>query len=531
MDKLKKLLESTLTKDFEIIKEETYILNEGIEEVKKYFPNIPEDIFQKLVDLDPTYKGGNRLGNYGKWILQLYNKGLIKPEDFNKVSEYLITYKDNLSKMPNKDISKYKTLDQLGQAVKAFYGQKDVSNREQKRELKKGAERVLEDNRWLCITPKTKEAAVYYGANTKWCTSAENNNMFDDYNRRGPLYIFIDKVSKEKYQFHAQSLSFMDEFDNPAIPAQVLDEEMKDFVLQKIEAAMRDESLDIIEEAPLEGLTYDDNFQPIIVSDSYDFFHSIFSYDNGTKEEQMCDILCQYYDYGIDEIYDIIRSMSIGFADNEKVNKLKDSKYQNKLKDLLDEIKGIIIEQINEKQDYWKIENFYMSKMYEELRINVYPLDPQLGYIGSYEDVIIDWFMYNNTKLYMDNMLDDVVGNIMSPFTNLEDVTKAFIEGLKRIFDEMGTDDHIKESIIKNPSFELIRETLKEQDLGFTFNPIKNDLTIYKDISLMEDTDNLSGILSPKLVEIKSDDEEYTKKVLSNSLKKIFPEGYKIIVY
>ena len=355
--------------------------------------------------------------------------------------------------------------------------------------------------------------------------------MFNDYNRRGPLYIFIDKVSKEKYQFHAQSLSFMDEFDNPAIPAQVLDEEMKDFVLQKIEAAMRDESLDIIEEAPLEGLTYDDNFQPIIISDSYDFFHSIFSYDNGTKEEQMCDILCQYYDYGIDEIYDIIRSMSIGFADNEKVNKLKDTKYQKKLKDLLDEIKGIIIEQINERQDYWKIENFYMSKMYEELRINVYPLDPQLGYIGSYEDVIIDWFIYNNTKLYMDNMLDDVVGNIMSPFTNLEDVTKAFIEGLKKIFDEMGADDHIKESIIKNPSFELIRETLKEQDLGFTFNPIKNDLTIYKDISLMEDTDNLSGILSPKLVEIKSDDEEYTEKVLNNSLKKIFPEGYKIIIY
>lgn len=41
MDKLKKLLESTLVKDFKIIKEETYILNEGIEEIK--------NIIQKLM--------------------------------------------------------------------------------------------------------------------------------------------------------------------------------------------------------------------------------------------------------------------------------------------------------------------------------------------------------------------------------------------------------------------------------------------------------------------------------------------------
>ena len=48
-------------------------LTEGINEVKKYFPLISDNDFKVLIELDPTYTGGNELGIYGKWILNLYN--------------------------------------------------------------------------------------------------------------------------------------------------------------------------------------------------------------------------------------------------------------------------------------------------------------------------------------------------------------------------------------------------------------------------------------------------------------------------
>ena len=44
-------------------------LNEDIEAVKKYYPNIDNDTFMKLIALDPTYREGSQsLGKYGKCI-------------------------------------------------------------------------------------------------------------------------------------------------------------------------------------------------------------------------------------------------------------------------------------------------------------------------------------------------------------------------------------------------------------------------------------------------------------------------------
>ena len=67
----------------------------------------------------------------------------------------------------------------------------------------------------MLLTPKTEEAAKYYGKNTRWCTAAENNNYFDQYNKDGPLYILINKkVPDEKYQFHFQTEQYMDSRDS-----------------------------------------------------------------------------------------------------------------------------------------------------------------------------------------------------------------------------------------------------------------------------------------------------------------------------
>lgn len=74
---------------------------------------------------------------------------------------------------------------------------------------------MYEDDKWLIIIPHTEEAACYYGANTRWCTAAKEDNMFDYYNNDGPLYINIYKPKNRKYQFHFESSQFMDEEDEP----------------------------------------------------------------------------------------------------------------------------------------------------------------------------------------------------------------------------------------------------------------------------------------------------------------------------
>ena len=247
MDKLKKLLESTLVKDFKIIKEETYILNEGIEEIKKYYPKIDDNMIKTLVALDPTYQGGEQLGKYGKWILNLYNRKLLKDEDFYKVTEYLTTFVNNLSKMPNKDIMTYKSLPDLAKAIQGFEGQKDISKKQQVRDIKKGAKKIMETNDWLVIQPTTEESACYYGANTKWCTASKENSMFNHYNEQGPLYIFINKKDNSKYQFHAQSLQFMNELDESVAPKKVInDEEIIKFIEDKCVDATYDDNYNIV---------------------------------------------------------------------------------------------------------------------------------------------------------------------------------------------------------------------------------------------------------------------------------------------
>ena len=50
-------------------------LTEGINDVKKYYPNISEEDFNKVIDSDPTSnREKDKAGKYSKWLLNLYKK-------------------------------------------------------------------------------------------------------------------------------------------------------------------------------------------------------------------------------------------------------------------------------------------------------------------------------------------------------------------------------------------------------------------------------------------------------------------------
>ena len=76
-------------------------------------------------------------------------------------------------------------------------------------------EHIFENDKVKIIHPLTKESAQKYGAHTHWCTAGKCQNMFDYYNKKGPLYIIITKADNEKYQFHFPTENFMDKDDKP----------------------------------------------------------------------------------------------------------------------------------------------------------------------------------------------------------------------------------------------------------------------------------------------------------------------------
>ena len=187
---------------------------------QKYYSDIPENDFWKIVRADPTSLQGKRIGKYSKWLFRIYRdmvESVIKKrfvkEDLTKATEYLKDfdrYKSRLS-INQRDINSYDSLSDLYLAIKSF---RDAEKPITPKDIKSGAEKMYEDERWLVVIPHTKEASCLYGANTQWCTAARENNAFKEYNENGYLYINIDKKNNCKYQFHFESNQFMDETDD-----------------------------------------------------------------------------------------------------------------------------------------------------------------------------------------------------------------------------------------------------------------------------------------------------------------------------
>ena len=201
-------------------------LTEDIASVRKNYPKISDDDFTTLIRLDPTFREDrDSVGTYGKWILTLFNKGKIKPDDYENVTQMLDVWETNKKRFSNKDIGQFKELSQLEDALLNM-PELELSHRQQVRQNQKArrgvnlgtdAELVLETSNWEVYIPKTYAASCKLGQGTSWCTATtESSYHYEDYSRKGPLYIIINKSNdKEKYQFHFETNSFMDTEDEP----------------------------------------------------------------------------------------------------------------------------------------------------------------------------------------------------------------------------------------------------------------------------------------------------------------------------
>jgi len=178
------------------------------------------DVIQKAIDADPTPND-----KYALWILRTYLKGGIKRiEDFGQVAKPLEIFDKFKQRMEIKDINQIKdivALEKLTEPHNDAKSNKAIKKDARQEFITKGEAKVVLDNdKYSVIIPKTKAASCEFGRGTRWCTAAENDNMFDHYAGDGDLFIITDKKDvdeqgrQRKWQFHFETKQFMDEEDS-----------------------------------------------------------------------------------------------------------------------------------------------------------------------------------------------------------------------------------------------------------------------------------------------------------------------------
>lgn len=134
---------------------EEYIV-EGIADVKKYYPTIEDKDFERIIKLDPTTNiEKDKVGTYSKWLLNLFKNKKLDNE--GHVTDLLNRFESEKNNLVNKDIMKYKSLEDVEDMLNDDNSYKNKTHRQEVRQrqkdrrnvdLNKDAELVYEDSDW-----------------------------------------------------------------------------------------------------------------------------------------------------------------------------------------------------------------------------------------------------------------------------------------------------------------------------------------------------------------------------------------------
>jgi hypothetical protein len=181
-----------------------------------------EEILTYLNKADPT--GSKNM----VFLTKMYAAGQFRLEDVSRINSELKLFQQVKSKLENKDISSYKSLNDLYDALEPFQSAPEedmLSGKQIAKKIKSDAETLISTPNFKVIIPKTEEAACFYGKGTKWCTAGDSDNQFNHYNNDGPLYVIIAKDPKtgkdRKFQLHYESEQFMNERDQALTAADI----------------------------------------------------------------------------------------------------------------------------------------------------------------------------------------------------------------------------------------------------------------------------------------------------------------------
>lgn len=226
-DKMKPLLLKELNRMRELagIISESESISEGlsIDDMRSKFVDtgkISGKDFEEILNASSQKMG------YAMWLVKRVEEKIIKPEDIYKYKDYFKKFEDYKKQFPFSDIGKYKTKEDI-EAFVSICAEisrkqqedpssiKGVSKTEKYNEFKIGSVDGFE----VYELPKGRKdlygVSCELGSGTEWCTATGKvRTHFDQHISQGPLFIFINPSTKEKYQFHYESGQFKDKDDN-----------------------------------------------------------------------------------------------------------------------------------------------------------------------------------------------------------------------------------------------------------------------------------------------------------------------------
>ena len=159
------------------------ILENRIDDFKNTYSRkyTPEQL-KKIIDLIPQ--------KFLMWVGKNFDSVNFN-ENFPPLQNALNTFVKIGSNLPQTDLNEYKNVGELIEAIKDYEGKA-------RRDVKKveGGNVVYEDPRFFVVNPLTHQSSCYYGKGTKWCTAADTDYQFNQYNQDGKLFYILDKTKQ-----------------------------------------------------------------------------------------------------------------------------------------------------------------------------------------------------------------------------------------------------------------------------------------------------------------------------------------------
>lgn len=163
----------------------------------------PEFSLEKLESADPTPQK-----TYVPRLATWWMRGAKIEDLISTTADALEKYQQLKIKKKIKpdhaDIGRFRTVDQFMAAVDQYQHidnefcdkVRDVTNLNERGKHRK----IYQDDQLIVVKLLDKHAARWWGKNTKWCTSSTNNNRFNSYYKKGPVYVIADCAANTRYQ-------------------------------------------------------------------------------------------------------------------------------------------------------------------------------------------------------------------------------------------------------------------------------------------------------------------------------------------
>lgn len=199
------------------------ILSEvSMDQIKVQFVDSEKITPEEFEAINQATKGK---GAYATWLAKKVADKTIKGEDIYKFEEYLDIFTRRKRDYPYQDINQYKTVKDIEDFIR-----KSFEIEKQETEDPSAAKGVSKDIKYKELyigntdgfnvykIPKGRNdlygVSCDLGKGTKWCTATgKTRNWFDSHIKDGPLFIFINPSTGEKYQFQYESNQYKDKLD------------------------------------------------------------------------------------------------------------------------------------------------------------------------------------------------------------------------------------------------------------------------------------------------------------------------------